>query len=270
MKHARLAFCSISALDRPLAAAAAVARTAGCEALEVTARPPHLDPEAGIDAAVEAARAVRAEGVGIVAYGSYLGRFGIVGEEAARREAALAGALGAPLLRVWAEPQEGPEQGFAAVVRMLQEAADAAAKDGTTVVVERHMGSHADTPERITRLFDAVARPNVALNYQVLDFLPPSEAKAQPEDACRLVPLARYFHLKNYRSNPEPGGRLLPGASLADGVLDYREILRAAVAAGYEGPLTVEFLSHAPRPVEEKLAADVAFVRGALAELGVS
>jgi sugar phosphate isomerase/epimerase len=59
-----------------------------------------------------------------------------------------------------------------------------------------------------------------------------------------------------------------PGASLAAGVLDYRAILRAAFDAGYAGPLTIEFLSHEPKPLEEKLAADVAFLRTVLAELG--
>jgi sugar phosphate isomerase/epimerase len=267
MKRPVLGFCSISALDRPIGAAARVAKNAGCDAIEVTARPPHLDPEAGEASAREAGRAVREEGVSIVAYGSYLGRFGNVGLDVARREAALAAALGAPLLRVWAEPQEGADQGFAAVVEMLRTAADAAAAEGVTVVVERHVGSHADTSTHVERLLRAVDRENVALNYQVLDFLDPEEAPRQPADAALLVPRARYFHLKNYRENPEPGGRLLPGASLADGVLDYREILRAGFEAGYEGPLTIEFLSHAPRPVEEKLAEEVAFVRGILDEI---
>ena len=262
-----LAFCSISALDRPLARAAATARGAGCDGLEVTARPPHLDPEAGAEGAREAARAVRGEGLALVAYGSYLGRFGNVSHAVARREVALAAALETPLLRVWAEPQDGPEEGFAAVVSLLREAADAAAGEGITLVVERHAGSHADSPARIARLFAAVDRPNVALNYQVLDFLPAEEADAQAEDAGRLAPGARYFHLKNYRPNPEPHGRLLPGGSLADGVLDYRGILCAALEGGYEGPLTIEFLSMDPRPLEAKLAADVAFVRGVLQEL---
>lgn len=260
-----LAFCSISALDRPLAAVAALARSAGCDALEVTARAPHLDPDAGGAAARDAGRAVRNEGVAVVAYGSYLGRFGQTTVEIARREVALASALGAPLLRAWAEPLEGVDGGFDAVVRLMQAAADAAAGEGITVVIERHVGSHADTPPRIARLLDAISRENVALNYQVLDFLPPEEAAVQPADAERLVPLARYFHLKNYRANPEAGGRLLPGGSLADGVLDYRAILPSALAAGYRGPLTIEFLSMDPRPVEEKLRSDVAFVRNILA-----
>ena len=59
---------------------------------------------------------------------------------------------------------------------------------------------------------------------------------------------------------------LLPGGSLATGVLDYRAILQSAIDAGYRGPMTIEFLAADERPVEEKLAADVAFVRGLLAE----
>jgi len=136
------------------------------------------------------------------------------------------------------------------------------------VVIERHVGSFADTPERIARLLDAIDRPNVALNYQVLDFLPPGEAARQAEDATRLVPHARYVHLKNYQPNAEPDGPLLPGGTLAGGALDYRAILRAAVATGYDGPMTIEFLAADARPIEDKLAEDVAFVRAVLASLG--
>jgi hypothetical protein len=39
-----------------------------------------------------------------------------------------------------------------------------------------------------------------------------------------------------------------------------------ALDAGYVGPLTIEFLAADARPVEDKLAADVAFVRALLAE----
>jgi 3-dehydroshikimate dehydratase len=266
-----LAFCSISALDRPLAAAAALAASAGLEGLEVTARPPHLDPEAPREALRAAGRAVRDAGVAVVAYGSYLGRPDAHGEAAAQREVAAAEALGAPLLRAWADCVPGAaEGGFATVVATLRAACDAAARHGIDVVVERHLGSFADTPERIDRLFAAVGRENLALNYQVLDLLPQRLAAAQPEDARRLVPRARYFHLKNTRPAADGLGPMPPGASLAGGVLDYRAILAAAFEAGYAGPLTIEFLSFEPRPVEEKLAEDVAFLRRVLAELGRS
>ena len=265
----RLGLCSISALDRPLAAAAALAAAHGFDGLEVTARPPHLDPGAPDDTLREAGRSVREAGVDVIAYGSYLGRPEALGAAVAAREARVAALLETPLLRVWADCVPGaPDAGFAEIVTTLQTACDAAADAGITVVVERHLGSFADTPERIDQLFAAVARPNFALNYQVVDLLPQRLAAAQPDDARRLVPLARYYHLKNMRPAADGDGPMPPGASLAGGVLDYRAILGAAFAAGYAGPLTIEFLSFEPLPIEQKLAADVAWLRGVLAELG--
>jgi sugar phosphate isomerase/epimerase len=265
----KLGFCSISALDRPLEAAAEVAAGAGLDGLEVTARPPHLDPEAGTAAAREAGRAVRAAGIDVIAYGSYLGRPDVAQRAQAEREVSIAEALQTPLLRVWAEPvsdREGePDKGFRRVVELLRRTCDFAEPIGVTVAVERHIGSFADTPERIERLLAAVERPNLVLNYQVLDYLPPKEADAQPAEAARLVRHARYFHLKNYRPGTSEEALLEPGGSLEGGVLDYRRILPAALDAGYDGPLTFEFVSWEPKPLEEKLAADAAFVRGILA-----
>lgn len=263
-----LGFCSYSALDRSLGEAAALAARVGLDGLEVTAHPPHLDPAAGIEAARAAGRAVRTAGIPVIAYGSYLGRFGQVTAADAERAAAVAAALETRLLRVWAEPIPDGNGDPAPCIALLRAACDAAAGDGITVVIERHLGSFADTPERIVALLDAIDRPNVALNYQVLDFLPMDQIAGQPDDAAALVAVARYFHLKNYQANPEPAGPMFPGGGLASGVLDYRAILGAALRAGYDGPLTIEFLAADERPLEEKLAADAAFVRGVLTELG--
>jgi sugar phosphate isomerase/epimerase len=262
-----LAFCSISALDRSLAEAAGIAAGLGLDGLEISAHAPHLDPEAGLDAAREAARAVRAAGLAVTAYGSYLGRNGQTTRRHAEREAAIAAAMETPLLRVWAEPLEESQTEIGPTVDLMRAACDAARSAGITVVIERHFGSFADTPERIDALFAAIDRPNVSLNYQVLDFLPSAEAGKQAEDAKRLIGRARYFHLKNYQTNPQGDGPLFPGGSLKDGVLDYRSILKAALEAGYDGPMTIEFLAADERTVEEKLAADVEFVRTLLAEL---
>ena len=257
-----LGFCSISALDRPLAAAAELVAANGLDGIEVTARAPHLEMGASDADVAEAAAAVKGADVAVLTYGSYLGHPPHVTADHARREAEVAAALGAPLLRVWAEPAIGD---FDAVVATLRGACDGA-DDGTIVVVERHIGSFADTPDRAERLLDAVERPNLALNYQVLDFLPADLVDAQPDDVRRLVPRAAYFHLKNYRPNPD-GGPLLPGGSLEHGVLDYRALLAAALDSGYRGPMSIEFLSFEPKTVEEKLAADLRWLRATLAEL---
>ncbi len=256
-----LGFCSLSALDRPLGAVAELAAKLGLDGIEVSARAPHLEMGAPDSAVKEAAGAVAAGGTRVLAYGSYLGHAPHVGPEHARREVEVAAALGAPLLRAWVESAAGDRD---ALLAMLRAACDAAAPAGITVVVERHVGSWADTPERAEQLLDAAARPNLALNYQVLDFLPEAAAGDQPADAQRLIPRARYVHLKNYRRNPD-GGPLLHGASLRDGVLDYRAILAAILGSGYTGPMSIEFVSFDPRPLEEKLAEDVGWLRGVLA-----
>lgn len=267
MKRPLLGLCSISAMDRPLVAVAELAVANGLDGIEATARAPHVDPDAPLDVHRTAARAIRDAGAHVLAYGSYLGRAEVAGAgavdlPAAERAVQIADALGAPLLRVWAEPlPDRADGGHADVVTLLRAACDAAVPRGIDVVVERHIGSFADTPERIDRLFAAVDRPNFALNYQVLDLLPQTQAAAQPEDARRLVPRARYYHLKNVQPAKDGAGPMPPGAALGRGVLDYRAILAAAFAAGYAGPLTIEFLSWEPKSVDEKVAEDAAWLR---------
>lgn len=264
-----VAFCSISAMDRDLGAAARVAAAAGCDGLEVTARAPHLDPDASPESARAAGEAVRAAGIEVVAFGSYLGRGGRLALAQGAHDVALARALDTRRLRVWAE-EPGREGGapFAECVRLIQETAARAADADIVLVVERHVASWADTPERVERLLDAIDRPNVALNWQPSDLIRPEEIALQPADATRLVPRARYVHLKSYQRHPgDAAAPCLPGGSIREGALDWRAILQAVFAAGYEGPLTIEFLSWAPRPLEEKLADDVAFVREVLGEI---
>lgn len=264
-----IGFCSISALDRPLAEAAAVARRCGVDGIEVSGRAPHLAPDADVAAARAAGDDVRGAGLEVLAYGSYLSYAAPGYEEAVAREVALAEAMRAPRLRVWADHAAGAgEELRDDVVGLLRAAADAAAAVGIDVIVERHQGSQADTPDRVEALLDAVDRPNLRLNYQVQDALRPAEVDDQPDDARRLIPRSSYFHVKNYRPGDGPEDRLLFGGDLERGVLDYTRILPAAVRAGYRGPYVIEFLSVDARPLEQKLADGVAFVRRVLAEAG--
>lgn len=262
----KLGFASISALDRPLADAAALAARAGADALEISARPPHLEADPDVADAARAGRVVRDAGLEVVAFGSYFGREPSLHGDAPERAVACAVAMQAPLLRVWAEPAaaNGVRD---EVVTSLQRACDAAAPEGIDVVVERHVGSYAETPADARALLDDVNRPNFALNYQVLDFLPVAAVPAQADDARALVEHARYFHLKNYRL-VEGQDRLLPGGDLEGGAIDYRALLGAAIDAGYAGPFTLEFVSWAELPLEEKVARDLAYARGLLSELG--
>jgi len=263
-----VALCSICVMDRSLADATALASRCGADGIEVTARAPHLDAAAGLDAVREAGARVRASGLEVTAYGSYLSYTGPGSEADAQREVARAVALGTRLLRVWAGHPDGAGGARDDVVALLRAAGDAAASEGIEIVVERHGGTLADGAERTEALLDAVDRPNVRLNYQVLDGLPAAEAAAQPDDARRLAPRSGYFHVKNYRANPVRGGPLVLGGDLETGVLDYVPIFAAAVEAGYRGPYGIEFVAFDARPVEGKVASGIAWLRRALAEAG--
>lgn len=263
----KLPLCSIAASDRSLPEAAELAAKYRLYGIEVREQPPHFHPDAGVAEARAAASCVRAAGVEIIAFGSYLGRSDHVARGRAERAVAIAEAMGTKFLRVWAEPTAEDGDELAPAVELIRTAADAAFGAGITVVVERHLGSFADTPSRIERLLDVIDRPNVALSYQVLDFLPTSAIDEQPADTKRLIYLARYFHLKNFQANPDGDGPLLLAAGIEKGALDYRAILKAAVKGGYRGPLTMEFLAADGTSVEEKLKADGAFVRTVLSEL---
>lgn len=259
----QLGLCSIALLDMPILDIASLAAEAGLDGIEVTVRRPHLDRDAGPDAARQLGSDIRALGLDVLAYGSYFGSRGRCTQDDAEADVALAEALDAPLLRVWAEPDED-QPGVEPVVDGIRRIAQLARPRGITIVVERHNGSLADTPERIEKLLAAVDEPNVALNYQALDFLPPDDYRSQAEDAHRLMPHARYVHLKNYRTPESGSGNTLPWAPLADGTIDYEPVLKEIAGSGFDGPASIEFLATDARPPAERLAADVEFVRTCL------
>jgi sugar phosphate isomerase/epimerase len=255
----KLGVCTMVALDRPLDEAARAAARAGAEGLEITARPPHW-PEGAPEARAEAARrAVENAGLAVLAFGSYLGKGAPPGPGEVERSVEIAVRLGAPRLRVWAEPAAGAGR-EEAVQALLRRTVEAAAARGVGVVVERHVGSLADRPDRVERLLEAV--PGLGLVWQPLDGLPAEEAAAQPDDAGRLAARTRHVHLKNYVVDPA-SGRLHLGASLAEGALDWGRILAALRRSGYDDTLCLEFTRFAAGPLESRLAADLSFARRA-------
>lgn len=263
----KLGVASICMLDLPLGSVIETAAAYGLDGIEITGRRSHLGPDASLDDARAAGEQVRAAGMEVLAFGSYVGRRDLQRDEDVRRAVAMTVALRAPLLRVWAEPFPGQPDDLTPVVALLQRAADEAARHDITIVVERHAGSLADTVDRIEDLLRAVDRPNVGLNYQPLDDIHVEDAAREPADCARLVRHARYVHVKNYGADGV-AGRVRPFASIAGGVLDWHAILAAALAAGYDGAASIEFVDSAgERPAQEKLRDDVAFLRRVLDEI---
>lgn len=247
-----LGVVGLAGFDLPLAEVIDAAGRSTLDGFELTARPPHFDPDgraAGSD--IDGIRRLLDDaGLRVLAYGSYLGRPGRTGERTCRRGFELARRLGAPRIRVWTERHRGlPDQDAAARwLRRLVEYPEAA---GLDIVVERHQGSVTDQAERCAALLRAVGHPRVTLCYQTLDHLPASAAGAQAADAKRLARCSTYMHAKNYRVED---GRLALSAPLDTGAVDLRAVWSELKAGGYAGPVSIEFLdSQDPGPFAERL-----------------
>lgn len=254
--------CSICALDHPLEEVARIARRCGADGVEVTARAPHLTDEMDLDAVRRAGDAVREAGVEVLAHGSYLACSPPAFRSDVEREVARCRALGARVLRVWA----GHARGLAPewrdeVVEMLRFLGEAAAEEELDVVIERHEGTFATEAAATLDLLEAVGRENVSLNYQVRDGMRADEVASLPSEIARLAPVSTYFHVKNYRPGPEPDAPMQLGGGIESGLLDYRDLVARAVAAGYTGPYVIEFLAFDDVPFEAKLEHDLAYLR---------
>lgn len=255
-----LGICSLALLDRPLADVLRVAKAAGFDGIELTARAPHFDSRDGTQAAAEVARLVRAAQLDLLAYGSYLGHAPLVESRHADREVEIAAALGVPLLRAWAGGTD-----FERTVALLRHAADAAERHGIHVVVERHAGSFADTEERVQRLLDAVGHANCSLNYQPLDDMREDAAATVPDECARLIGRSRYMHVKNYHPAASAGGNVRPFATVDGGVIDWADVIAAARAGHYTGPVSLEFHGAPAADANTAVARAAAYLRSCLA-----
>jgi 3-dehydroshikimate dehydratase len=116
--------------------------------------------------ALEAGNATRQAGLKVLSLGSYyrvgnLGDFGAV--------TALALALNAPRIRVWAGETPSTDAGAKAwddVVADAQRISDVAARDGLEIAFEYHSGTLTDTAETTLELLARVDRPNVGTYWQ--------------------------------------------------------------------------------------------------------
>lgn len=177
-----------------------------------------------------------AAGLSVAAYGSYykLGTHEDPPEEW-QKVLTSAAALRAPVIRIWAGTKasaEVDETERAALVREAQNAADAAAGNGITVVFECHRNTLTDEYHSTLRLLEEIGRDNVKMYWQ------PNEDRDfsyNKEALTALLPEVVNLHVFHW---PEPDVRL----PLADGADRWREYLRIAASDGKDRGCLLEFM----------------------------
>ncbi|MGH2458387.1 MAG: sugar phosphate isomerase/epimerase family protein [Chloroflexota bacterium] len=133
---------------------------------------------------------------------------------------------------------------FAAAASFLREIAELGAAAGVQVAVELHHCSLADTSQTLLRLLDLANHPNLSANPDLGNLY---WAYAIPEEPWhkaveRLAGRVRIWHVKNVQRVhvPEVGRSFFTHAALDLGDIDYRWALARLVAAGFDGPISIE------------------------------
>jgi sugar phosphate isomerase/epimerase len=170
--------------------------------------------------------------------------------EAMERFGEVARALGAPYARTFAPPYDGSDKA------PLLEAAAAAV--GTELLVETSPDTAAPSPELTAMLVARVRGTGVVYdpgNMVIEGHLAPRYA------AALLAPHLRHVHVKNVAWEREEAGWRWRHVGLADGLLDYAEVVDALAAIGYDGYLAFDHLPHGVEPSVAVLEEQVQLLR---------
>lgn len=247
--------CTISNKELPVADVIDIAAELEVDGIEPWGRD-HVD--GSLDRAREIKDRAAAADLEVPVYGSYLRPGDESFADAYDHELALAEALDADLIRVWAgneEYQDVSDHHWNAVVADLETLADAAEAAGVAITVERHSGTVTNTRAGAARLIEETPA-NVGLNWQA--GRAPDSATVL-EDARELAPLSNNVHVQTAAA-PDAGER----CPLAYSYVDLERVIDAFAAAGFDGYLEIEFVTQRCS-YDAAVAADVAFLRRVLA-----
>jgi 3-dehydroshikimate dehydratase len=168
--------------------------------------------------------------------------------EDARAALQLARVLPAAAIRVFTGKtgsQDATEEQWTRAADCLRQLADESAADGIRWAAETHSWNLMDTVEGTLRLVNAVNRPNFGVIYQPSTLTPGHMAALE-----KLAPHIFHVHATNSRDKK--------GCRLADGEMDYREIISGLRRIGFEDFISVEWMGENP---EEKLQTEAPFLR---------
>jgi sugar phosphate isomerase/epimerase len=114
---------------------------------------------------------------------------------------------------------------------------------GVAISLEVYEGTYLGDSESSVEFLADIAHDNVGLNPD-LGNLVRAQEPIEPWEAIavKLLPLANYWHVKNYAraENPLTGTYLSTPATLPAGLIDYRKAVRYAIAMGFRGAVLAE------------------------------
>ena len=128
-------------------------------------------------------------------------------------------------------------------VTRFRELADHAAEVGVDLSLEVYEGTFLDDADATVAFLADIDRPNVGINPDLGNLTRP-QSPIEPWEAIavKLLPLANYWHVKNYSRIEDPTASRYYSvpATLPVGLVDYRKAVRYAIAQGFRGAFLCE------------------------------
>ncbi|MGA7149024.1 MAG: sugar phosphate isomerase/epimerase family protein [Microbacterium sp.] len=126
-------------------------------------------------------------------------------------------------------------------VARLKELGRHARDVGLALSLEMYEDTFLGSAESAVRLIEEIDLPNVGLNPDIGNLVrlhrPVEDWRAA---YARTLPYANYWHLKNYSRDEVRGLVTSVPTTLAQGVINYRQVISDAVRGGYRGILLME------------------------------
>lgn len=132
---------------------------------------------------------------------------------------------------------------FQRAAALYRELADHAASAGVQISLEMYEDLFLGTADGAIEFLDEIARPNVGLNPDLGNLVRAQKPiEAWEAMAVKTLPLANYWHVKNYARAEDPGAGvyLTTPTPLPSGVINYRAAVAFAIANGFRGAFLCE------------------------------
>ncbi|MCI6574984.1 MAG: sugar phosphate isomerase/epimerase [Arcanobacterium sp.] len=128
-------------------------------------------------------------------------------------------------------------------VERVRDLADHAQQLDMEVSLEMYEDTFLGTPESAVEFYNAVDHPAVGINPDIGNLI--RLHRPMPDSAEmyeQVLPYANYWHIKNYirDEDPQSGSYMSAPVPLKYGVINYRQVIRRALALGYQGPFMTE------------------------------
>lgn len=240
---------------------------AGYEGIEWRVAPDyHVPPDLSMKDAAAVRRLCEDAGLKVVSLSSYLPLEDLAG---LTRLARAAREMGCSQLRLKA-PQYTGERSYPALLKAsherLRELQDVLEGLGVKGSVEIHFGTIAPSPSLAKRLVGGFDPDCIGVIYDPGNMV--FEGLENWRMSLELLgPHLAHVHVKNAEWVREDGSWRPRMAPLREGIVDWGAVLRALAAVGYDGWLSLEDFWEGAS-LEERLADDIAYLRGLEAEVG--